>query len=129
MNTNGAKLEQAKAQLAVTRNQAGYASLVAPEDGVITAVTAEAGQVVAAGAGVMRHRARGRARSRDRRARERGSTSSQRATQIGVVLCAESGKLYPRAGARNRADGRSGDAHVRRARVASPTRRRRCNGA
>jgi RND family efflux transporter MFP subunit len=53
-DANQAKYEQARANLAVTRNQAGYAALVAPEDGVITAVVAEAGQVVAAGAPVMR---------------------------------------------------------------------------
>ncbi len=41
-------------QLAVMRNQAAYATLVAPADGVITAVSAEVGQVVAAGQGVMK---------------------------------------------------------------------------
>jgi len=55
MNANLAKYEQAKANFAVARNQAGYATLVAPEDGVITGVGAEAGQVVAAGQPVMRH--------------------------------------------------------------------------
>ena len=55
MNANLAKYEQAKANHAVARNQAGYATLVAPEDGVITAVAVEAGQVVAAGQSVMRH--------------------------------------------------------------------------
>jgi multidrug efflux system membrane fusion protein len=54
MNANRAKHEQARAQLAVTRNQAEYATLTAPDDGVITAVNAEAGQVVAAGQSVMR---------------------------------------------------------------------------
>jgi RND family efflux transporter MFP subunit len=52
--SNQAKYEQAKANLAVTQNQAGYATLVAPDAGVITAVFAEAGQVVAAGAPVMK---------------------------------------------------------------------------
>ena len=55
MKASRAKLEQATANLAVTQNQAAYAALVAPEDGVITAVTAEEGQVVAAGQGVMRY--------------------------------------------------------------------------
>ena len=54
MNANRAKHEQSQAQLAVTRNQAGYATLVAPDDGVITAVSAEAGQVVTAGQAVFR---------------------------------------------------------------------------
>jgi len=55
MKASRAKLEQAKANLAVTQNQAAYAALVAPEDGVITAVSAEEGQVVAAGQVVMRY--------------------------------------------------------------------------
>lgn len=39
----------ARAQLDVARNQAGYAQLRAPRDGVVTGRQAEAGQVVAAG--------------------------------------------------------------------------------
>lgn len=54
MNAAAARLEQARATLAVMRNQAAYATLVAPADGVITAVSAEVGQVVAAGQGVMK---------------------------------------------------------------------------
>ena len=50
----GARLQQAQATLAVNRNQAGYATLVAPDDGVVTAVTAEAGQVVASAQPVMK---------------------------------------------------------------------------
>jgi len=49
-----ARWEQAQANLSVAQNQASYATLVAPEDGVITAVTAEQGQVVAAGQPVLR---------------------------------------------------------------------------
>lgn len=49
MNAAAARLEGARASLAVTRNQAGYATLAAPSDGVITAVNAEAGQVVGIG--------------------------------------------------------------------------------
>lgn len=44
-----AHVDEAKAALDTMRNQAGYASLRADADGVITAVSAEAGQVVAAG--------------------------------------------------------------------------------
>lgn len=55
MKAGAARLEQAEANLAVTRNQAAYARLLAPADGVITAVAAEVGQVVAAGQMVMRH--------------------------------------------------------------------------
>jgi multidrug efflux system membrane fusion protein len=53
-NANRARLEQTQAQLAVARNQAAYAVLQAPEAGVITAVAAEAGQVVAAGQTVLK---------------------------------------------------------------------------
>jgi RND family efflux transporter MFP subunit len=49
-----AQLQQAQAQLASQSNQAGYTDLVADVAGVITAVEAEPGQVVAAGAAVVR---------------------------------------------------------------------------
>ena len=54
LDANRAKWEQARAQLSVTRNQAAYATLVAPYDGVITAVSVEAGQVVTTGQTVMK---------------------------------------------------------------------------
>jgi len=49
-----AQLEQAQSQLAVQGNQANYAVLKADVSGVVTAVEAEAGQIVAAGAPVVR---------------------------------------------------------------------------
>ena len=49
-----AQFEQAQAQLAVQGNQASYASLVADVSGIVTAVEAEPGQVVAAGTPVLR---------------------------------------------------------------------------
>jgi RND family efflux transporter MFP subunit len=49
-----AQLDQAKAQLAAQGNQAGYARLLADAPGIITAVLAEPGQVVAAGTPVFR---------------------------------------------------------------------------
>jgi multidrug efflux system membrane fusion protein len=49
-----AQLEQAQAQLSSQGNQAGYATLVADVSGVITAIEAEPGQVVTAGAPVVR---------------------------------------------------------------------------
>jgi RND family efflux transporter MFP subunit len=49
-----AQLEQAQAQLSSQSNQARYASLVADVAGVVTAVEAEPGQVVGAGAPVVR---------------------------------------------------------------------------
>ncbi len=49
-----AQLEQAQAQLAAQGNQARYTRLVADVSGVVTAVEAETGQVVAAGTPVVR---------------------------------------------------------------------------
>jgi RND family efflux transporter MFP subunit len=49
-----AQLEQAQAQLAGQGNQASYTTLVADVSGVVTAVEAEPGQVVAAGTPVVR---------------------------------------------------------------------------
>jgi RND family efflux transporter MFP subunit len=49
-----AQLDQARAQLATQTNQAGYTQLVADAAGVVTGVDAEVGQVVAAGAPVVR---------------------------------------------------------------------------
>ena len=49
-----AQLDQAQAQLHVQRNQSAYTSLVADVSGVITAVEAEPGQVLAAGTPVLR---------------------------------------------------------------------------
>ena len=49
-----ARLEQARAQNEVSRNQAQYAELRADADGVVTAVRAESGQVVSAGQPVVR---------------------------------------------------------------------------
>ncbi len=46
--------EQASASLKVQANQTGYASLVADADGVVTGIDAEVGQVVSAGAPVVR---------------------------------------------------------------------------
>lgn len=48
-----ARLTQARSQLAVAQNQAGYTALRADSDGVVTAVLAEVGQVVAAGTPVV----------------------------------------------------------------------------
>ncbi len=49
-----AQLDQAQAQLSGQGNQASYTTLVADVSGVITAIEAEAGQVVAAGTPVVR---------------------------------------------------------------------------
>jgi multidrug efflux system membrane fusion protein len=49
-----AQLDQAEAQMTAQGNQARYAKLVADAAGVVTAIEAEPGQVVAAGAPVLR---------------------------------------------------------------------------
>ena len=54
VNAARAKLQQAQAQLAGSRNQNSYATLFADADGVIGSVSAEAGQVVAASQPVMK---------------------------------------------------------------------------
>jgi RND family efflux transporter MFP subunit len=93
-NANRAKFEQAKAQLAVAQNQSAYAALAATDDGVITAVTAEAGQVVAAGQPVMKL-----AREEEREVAisvpENRIEELARAKQIGVALWANPQKIYP----------------------------------
>ena len=53
-NVAKARLEQAQAQLSVSKNQAGYTELVADHGGVVTAILAEVGQVVAAGQTVVK---------------------------------------------------------------------------
>lgn len=94
LSANRAKHEQAKAQLAVAQNQSAYATLVAPEDGVITAVVAEAGQVVAAGQTVMKL-----AREAEREVAisvpENRIDELTRAKEIGVALWANPQKIYP----------------------------------
>jgi len=53
-NATKAKLQQARAQLETAQNQSAYTTLTADADGVITAVSAEVGQVVAAGQPIVR---------------------------------------------------------------------------
>ena len=54
LKTAAAKLDQVKAQAEVSTNQSGYGNLVSDRAGVVTAILAEAGQVVGAGQTVMR---------------------------------------------------------------------------
>ena len=54
LRSQQAVLEQVRAQAGVQVNQAGYAALVAPAAGVVTAVEAEPGAVLAAGTPVLR---------------------------------------------------------------------------
>jgi RND family efflux transporter MFP subunit len=94
LDTNRAKLAQARAQLAVTQNQASYATLSAPETGVITSVQAEAGQVVAAGQPVMKL-----AREDEREVAisvpESRLGELKAAAGLGVVLWADRTRVYP----------------------------------
>jgi membrane fusion protein, multidrug efflux system len=53
-NATKARLEQARAQLETAQNQSAYTTLTADADGVITATSAELGQVVAAGQPIVR---------------------------------------------------------------------------
>ncbi|MFN4278371.1 MAG: efflux RND transporter periplasmic adaptor subunit [Ferrovibrio sp.] len=53
-NTAEAQLESVRSQLRVAQNQLDYTELHADADGVITAISAEAGQVVASGQTVMK---------------------------------------------------------------------------
>lgn len=53
-NVAKARLEQARVQLAATRNQTGYTELVADQSGLVTAIEVEVGQVVATGQAVMK---------------------------------------------------------------------------
>ena len=53
-NVAKARLELAQAQLGVSQNQSAYTSLRADQDGIITSISAEVGQVVSAGQEVMR---------------------------------------------------------------------------
>lgn len=94
MNAAAARLEQALATLAVTRNQAGYATLVAPADGVVTAVAAEAGQVVAAGQVVIRLAQTGE-REVVIAVPEHRLAEIRTARQLAVVLWADPQKRYP----------------------------------
>jgi len=92
-NSNRAKYQQARAQLAVTRNQASYATLAADHDGVITAVSAEVGQVVQPGQAIFRL-----ARQAEPEVLisvpENRLTELKSAKAIAVALWADPGKLY-----------------------------------
>ena len=110
----------------MTRNQAAYATLVAPDDGVITAISAEAGQVVAAGQTVMKL-----AREDEREVAisvpENRIGELARANEIGVFLWANPQKVYP---ARVREIAPAVDPVTRTfaVRVAVPAPMPRCNG-
>lgn len=89
-----ARLDQAKANRAVVLNQSSYTTLVAPKAGLITAVTAEAGQVVAAGQPVFRFAA-GNDREVLIHVPEGRVDVLRKASKLAVTLWAQPGKIYP----------------------------------
>jgi len=94
LNANSARYEQAKAQHAVSANQASYAALNADQDGVITAVNAEVGQVVTPGQVIFRL-----AREDEREVAiavpENRVDELRAASEMGVVLWANPSRIYP----------------------------------
>ena len=88
-----ARLEQAQAQLAVTRNQTGYTELAADHAGVVTAILTEVGQVVAAGQTIMKV-----ARTEDREVGisipENRLSELSTARQIDISLWADPARVY-----------------------------------
>lgn len=88
-----ARLDQAKAQLSVADNQSDYAVLSADRAGVITAVEAEVGQVVAAGQTVVRL-ARGAEKEILIAVPENRLPEVQAAQRIEITLWAAPGKRY-----------------------------------
>ena len=94
LDANRAKYEQARANLAVAQNQASYATLNASDDGVITAVNADAGQVVTAGQAVFRL-ARAEQREVAISVPENRIGELTGARQLFVALWANPQKLYP----------------------------------
>jgi|KBSSwiStaDraftv2_1062776.scaffolds.fasta_scaffold05776_3 multidrug efflux system membrane fusion protein len=92
-NVAKARLEQAQAQLAVTKNQTGYTELAADHAGVVTAIPIEVGQVVAAGQTIMKL-----ARTDDREVvisiPENRLSELSAATEIDISLWADPSKIY-----------------------------------
>jgi RND family efflux transporter MFP subunit len=92
-NVAKARLEQAQAQLAVTKNQTGYTELAADQAGVVTAILVEVGQVVTAGQTVMKL-----ARTDDREVvisiPENRLSELSAAREIAISLWADPAKIY-----------------------------------
>jgi len=92
-NSADAKLNSKRAQAEVSGNQSAYTSLIADQDGVITAVNAEVGQVVATGQAVFRL-ARPEEKEVVINAAETRVNDLQNAQQILVRLWAQPDKIY-----------------------------------
>lgn len=89
-----ARTRQMRAQLAVSQNQSGYATLVAETDGVVTAVNIEPGQIVSAGQPVLRV-ARPSEKEVVISVPERRIDELRQATTMGVVLWSDQSRRYP----------------------------------
>lgn len=92
-NSAKAKLTAARSQASVNVNQSAYTSLHADQDGVITAVTGEVGQVVAAGQAVMRL-ARPEEKEVVINAAESKIAELQKSQQVLVRLWAQPDKIF-----------------------------------
>lgn len=88
-----ARLDQAKSNFAVVNNQMAYTTLRASKDGLITAVHAEAGQVVAAGQPVFQFAA-DHSREVVISVPEGRVDALRSAPRLGVSLWASQGKMY-----------------------------------
>jgi len=88
-----ARLDQAKSNYAVVNNQMAYTSLKATKSGLITAVLAEAGQVIAAGQPVFRFAA-DNSREVVISVPEGRVNALRSAPKLGVSLWANQGKMY-----------------------------------
>lgn len=89
-----ARHEQAQSSAAVVRNQSRYSTLTADKAGLITAVLAEAGQVVAAGQPIFRF-ASGSEREVIIHVPEGRLDALRKAEKLAVTLWAVPGKVYP----------------------------------
>lgn len=88
-----AKLKAAKAQAAVSSNQANYANLIADFDGVITDVNVDPGQIVAAGQPIMKL-ARTQALDAVINVAESQIQAVRGAAYVDISLWAKPGKIY-----------------------------------
>ena len=89
-----ARHQQAQAQVAVVRNQSRYTTLTADKSGLVTAVLAEAGQVVAAGQPVFRLAA-GNEREVIIHVPEGRVEALRKADKLTISLWAQAEKHYP----------------------------------
>jgi multidrug efflux system membrane fusion protein len=93
-NAAKARAQQARSQSAISSNQAAYTTLVADADGVVISVSAEPGQVVAAGQAVLRL-ARGGEREVVVNAPENQLARFKAGQEVAISLWADPSKVFP----------------------------------